>query len=155
MTELQQWVKQLKDILPGASEDRNVQKQYLKLTHKLATKCAQLTRTRWWPRVFMAAWRGEHQGRVVGDVDPEEVHATFKDACPSDLSNKLVSQARHGQEIYLTEPVKRDRSKLAPSAAQYVREVWATLWKDAALGRTFIFSPDSLKLMDLAQVQCY
>ena len=73
---------------------------------------------------------------------------------PDDLLKTHLRQQSFGVLVHLRQPRVRQRSSVLPSAKMYLQEVWAQIWEDVSLGKTDIFGPTVLRLMDSAQIQC-
>ena len=153
--QLQPLVEKLKMVTPLVAEDRAAQGQYLKHIRNLTEACYKLCPNRWWPQLFLSAYRADHVGRSAPDVYPEEVRDLFEEYLPPVLFEKLLQHATEGQHAYTYAPRWRQRSKTAPSAMQHINEVWRTAWSDTSLARTFTFPPDCMKYMDVAEISCY
>jgi len=145
--ELQPWVLELKKVTPLVAEDRKAQGSYLKAIRRLTEECFKRCPNRWWPQLFLTAYRADHAGRAAPDVYPEEVRVTFQKYLPPDLFEKLMEHAVEGQHAYTYAPRWRQRAKTAPSAMQHINEVWRTAWLDTSLARTFTWPPDCMKYM--------
>ena len=145
----------LDEATTGEMQKEVLQKAYLKASNALCHASVRLCKNRWWPQLFLTAFRASHQGRVDPEVDPEAMKAVFEGLIPSEVLRTIVNQATRGEEVYLLRRPAHSWAQESPSVKEFRREIWASIWKDTAYGSTFVFGPECLVHMRLAEVQGY
>ena len=145
----------LDEATTGEIQKGVLQKAYLKASNALCHASVRLCKNRWWPQLFLTAFRSSHQGRVDPEVDPEAMKAVFEGLIPSEVLRTIVNQATRGEEVYLLRRPVHSWAQESPSVKEFKREIWASIWKDTAYGSTFVFGPECLVHMRLAEVQGY
>jgi hypothetical protein len=100
----------------GEIKKMSLQKTYLKASNKLCQASVKLCNNKWWPQLFIAAFRASHPGRVDPDVDPIAMKAAFEGLISEEVLKTIVQQATTGEEIYLT---GWPESSWAPESAMY------------------------------------
>ena len=160
VSQLRQATAELKAAIvstePAGEVKRNVlQDAYLKASNASCHASERACDNRWWPQLFVAAYRASHPGRVNPNVDPEQVRQAFEGLVNPEVLRVIVAQAREGQEIYLNRPPESDWPRETPTAKLYAAEIWRTIWVDAAHESTFVFDPECIQAMNKAQMQAY
>ena len=139
----------------GELTKMSLQKTYLKASNKLCQASVKLCNNKWWPQLFIAAFRASHPGRVDPDVDPVAMEKAFKGLISEAVLEHIVHQATTGEEIYLTGQPESSWAPESATAKEFAREIWSSIWKDASFASSFVFGPDCLPHMALAEVQGY
>ena len=139
----------------GEAEKERLQKSYLWAANRLCHASVKLCNNRWWPQLFITAFRASHPGRVDSDVDPVAMEAVFKGLVSTEVLRTIVYQATTGEEIYLNKWPTGSWARESATAKEFKREIWSSIWKDAAFGSTFVFGSECLRHMALAEVQGY
>ena len=134
---LQQATAELKNAIvspepAGELKRKSLQDAYLKASNKLCHAAERACNNRWWPQLFLAAYRATHPGRVNPNVDPEYVRQAFGGLISPEVLRVIVAQAREGQEIYLSRAPESSWPRETPTAKMYADEIWRTIWIDAA-----------------------
>ena len=89
------------------------------------------------------------------DVDPIAMEAAFKGLVSDQVLKTIVHQATTGEEIYLTGWPESSWAPESATAKEFAREIWTSIWKDASFASSFVFGPECLPHMALAEVQGY
>ena len=139
----------------GEIKKMSLQKTYLKASNSLCQASVRLCNNKWWPQLFIAAFRASHPGRVDPDVDPIAMKAAFKGLINEEVLKTIVHQATTGEEIYLTGWPESSWAPESATAKEFAREIWSSIWKDASFASSFVFGPECLPHMALAEVQGY
>ena len=139
---------------PELADNRTLQVEFIQAMGEFAEAAAKNGHGYDWPIRVEAAKKSLHPGTVDTEVDPVEMMLLGVGDVPDELLKTHLRQQSFGVLVHLRQPRVRQRSPVLPSAKSYLREVWAQIWKDVSLGRTDIFGPSVLHLMDSAQIQC-
>ena len=139
----------------GEIKKMSLQKTYLKASNKLCQASVKLCNNKWWPQLFIAAFRASHPGRVDPDVDPIAMKAAFEGLISEEVLKTIVQQATTGEEIYLTGWPESSWAPESATAKEFAREIWSSIWKDASFASSFVFGPECLPHMALAEIQGY
>ena len=139
----------------GELKRKSLQDAYLKASNKLCHAAERACNNRWWPQLFLAAYRSTHPGRVNPNVDPEYLRQAFEGLISPEVLRVIVAQAKEGQEIYLSRAPEASWPRETPTAKMYADEIWRTIWIDAAHESTFVFGPECIPAMNKAQMQGY
>ena len=139
----------------GEISKMSLQQTYLKASNKLCQASVKLCNNKWWPQLFIASFRASHPGRVDPDVDPVAMKAAFKGLISEAVLEHIVHQATTGEEVYLTGQPESSWAPESATAKEFAREIWSSIWKDASFASSFVFGPDCLPHMALAEVQGY
>ena len=73
-----------------------LQAAYLKASTGLCFGSVAKCHNRWWPQLFIAAYRAPHPGRVHPHVDPQQVRQAFEGLINPEVLRVIVAQAREG-----------------------------------------------------------
>jgi hypothetical protein len=139
----------------GEIKKMSLQKTYLKASNKLCQASVKLCNNKWRPQLFIAAFRASHPGRVDPDVDPIAMKAAFEGLISEEVLKTIVQQATTGEEIYLTGWPESSWAPESATAKEFAREIWSSIWKDASFASSFVFGPECLPHMALAEIQGY
>ena len=132
-----------------------LQAAYLKASTGLWHASVATSNNRWWPQLFIAAYRAPHPGHVHPHVDPQQVQQAFEGLIDPEVLRVIVAQASEGQEIYLNRLPEAGWPEVTPTARMFGDEIERTIWVEAAHGSTFVFSSKCLAAMNVAQMQGY
>jgi ribosomal protein L37AE/L43A len=141
--QLQPWVRDLhaataalkaafeSSEVTGEARRAQLQNAYIKAADRLCEETVVRCPNRWWPQLFIVAYRAPHPGRVNPLVDPRAVKMAFEGKIDPEVLRTIVEQATYGQEIYLDRrtrsgwPVATDRDHAHGSGVQCGR-MWLT-----------------------------